>query len=153
MAEPRSARILPTVMTIAFGSLLLAGCHLVDQRDFNRNAGAKPALPAGPAVAFHGPPALVTIRFDTPNPDYEATLADGVRRALARKHDVLFTVLTLVPAAPTPDAQVAAESEAATSGRLVAASIVADGAESGQVEQAIRSEPNLKVKEVRVLIH
>ncbi len=151
MAMPHS-RPAGTTMKLAV-LLCLGGCHLVDQQDFDAKAGRKPTPPVVAEQAFHGPPALVTIKFDRPDPDYEAALADGVHRALARKPDVLFTVLTLVPQAPTPDAQFASETQAAASGRLVAASIVADGAEHGQVEQAVRSEPGLTLKEVRVLLH
>jgi len=148
----KASQTLKTVRT-ALAALALAGCHLVDQRDFDAKAGRKPEGPKVAAVPFHGPPALVTIRFDQPDPDYDAVLADGVHRAMARKPDVLFTVLTLVPLAGSPDAQLAAETAAAASGRSIAASIVADGAEPGQVEQAVRSEPNLTLKEVRVIVH
>lgn len=149
MKVPRKIKIVPAILA----ALAAAGCHLVDQRDFDAKAGQKPEGPKVNATPFHGPPALVTIRFDTPDPDYDAVLAEGVHRAMARKPDVLFTVLTLVPLAANPDAQLAAETAAAASGRSIAASIVADGAEPGQVEQAVRSEPNLKLKEVRVLVH
>jgi hypothetical protein len=132
----------------------LAACHLVDQRDFDAHAGDRPKPPPGPVV--HAPPpvpALVTIRYDVPNPPYREALASAVQRALARKHDVIFTVTTLVPPFGNVAGQVAAEEAAAVSGRDVAAAIVADGADPGQVEQAVRQDPAVSVREVHVEVH
>ncbi len=126
-------------------ALAASGCHLVDQRDFDANAGRPPkprVLPPGPPP----PPSLVTIRYTTPDPQYRDALAALVTKALARKQDVLFTVTSVVPEAASPE-------EAATSGREVAQAIVDDGAEAGQVEQAVRLDPGVTVKEVRVNVH
>jgi hypothetical protein len=132
----------------------LAACHLVDQRDFDAHAGDRPKLPAGPAAHVAPPvPALVTIRYDIPDPPYREALAAAVQRALVRKHDVIFTVTTLIPPAGDPDEQAAAEAAAATSGRDVAADIVADGADAGQVEQLVRQDPGVGFKLVRVDVH
>ena len=133
--------------------VLLTGCHLVDQRDFDRHAGDRPVAPVKPGHAAPPVPALVTIRYDTPNPPYQEALAFAVQRALSRKRDVLFTVTSLVPPSGDPNAQVAAEGAAASSGRDVAAAIVADGADTGQVEQAVRQDSQVKVREVRVEVH
>ena len=126
-------------------ALAVSGCHLVDQRDFDANAGRPPkprVLPPGPPP----PPSLVTIRYTTPEPQYRDALAALVTKALARKRDVLFTVTSVVPEAASPE-------EAATSGREVAQAIVDDGAEAGQVEQAVRLDPGVTVKEVTVNVH
>jgi hypothetical protein len=132
----------------------LAACHLVDQRDFDKHAGDRPSLPAGPPARVAPPvPALVTIRYDVPDPPYREALATAVSHALARKHDVIFTVTTLVPPSGGPAEQAAAEGAASVSGRDVAAAIVADGADPGQVEQTVRQEASLKVREVRVDVH
>ncbi len=137
-----SARQIAACLCLA---VVLSGCHLVDQRDFDSAAGQPPtprALPPGAPP----PPALVTIRYTTPEPQYRDALAALVTKALARKRDVLFTVTSVVPAAASPE-------EAAASGREVAQAIVDDGAEAGQVEQAVRLDPGATVKEVRVNVH
>ena len=131
----------------------LGGCHLVDQRDFNKHAGDRPVLPVKRVAAARLVPPLVTIRYDTPDPAYKEVLTDAVQRALSRKRDVLFTVTSLVPPSGDPNAQVAAEGAAAASGRDVAAAIVADGADTGQVEQAVREDAGVTVREVRVDVH
>ena len=133
---------------------VLAGCHLIDQRSFDRTAGRKPTLPAVPARPGPAPvPPLLTVRFDTPDPQYRAALATAVDSARRRKPDVLFSVIVLVPPAGTPAQQVEAAQAARGNGRDVAAAIVADGADIGQVELSARAEPGLTVREVRVYVH
>ncbi len=125
--------------------LVSAGCHLIDQRDFDASAGLRPVppriSPPPPAAA----PTLVTIRYTTAQPQYREALTGAVQRALARKADVLFTVTTLVPGQLTPDTVM--------SGRDVAQTIVDAGAAPGQVEQTVRQQPGLSVKEILVSVH
>ena len=134
--------------------VVLAGCHLVDQRSFDRDAGRRPLPPALPVAAAPAPvPPLLVVRYDTPAPQYRAALATAVDAARRRKPDVLFSVIVLVPPTGTPAEQVAAAEAARGSGRDVAAAIVADGADIGQVELSARAEPGLAVREVRVYVH
>jgi hypothetical protein len=133
--------------------LALAGCHLVDQRDFNPNAGRKPQPPAGPAVKFTGPVPLLTIAYTTPDPPYAAELAVAVKRALAMKPDVLFTIQALVPLAATPEAQAVALQAAAASGHEIGEAIIADGADQGQIELAVRADPSMHMQQIQVFVH
>jgi len=136
--------------------LLLAGCSipLPDQRTFDHNAGAKPTLPRGPALKFPpGPQPLVSIRYTTDDPPYADELATAVKRALAVKANVLFTVQTLVPLASSPEAQQAALTAATPTSREIAEAIVADGADEGQIELLLRADPGVTVKEVRIFVH
>jgi hypothetical protein len=144
---------LPLRLWAALPLAALAGCHLVDQRDFDRRAGRPPVLQAAPPVAFTGPQPLLRIAYDAPDPDYSQALSAAVKRAMAVKPGVLFTVQTLVPLSATPDAQAIAQSAAAATGREIAEAIVADGADAGQVELAVKGEVGLKAKEVRVFVH
>jgi hypothetical protein len=126
-------------------ALSLPACHLVDQRDFNAAAGRKPVPPVVAAKPVPEVPALVTIRYTTPDPPYREALTDAVHKALARKADVLFTVSTIVPRADNPN-------EAAESGREVAQAIVSAGAAPGQVEELVSVEPGATVREVIVKV-
>jgi hypothetical protein len=140
-----TARIPKRAMLAATAGLLaLTGCHLVDQRTFDRHAGAKPQPPAAKVVATHGPQPLLTITYDNPDPDYARPLANAVQRALAVKPDVLFTVQILVPPSGPPDAQARAEIEEA---------MVADGADQGQIEMAVKGDASVKTKDVRIYVH
>jgi hypothetical protein len=132
--------------------LVLSGCHLVDERDFDANAEKPPKLPAPPASA-PGPGALLTLNYADGDPDYATKLAQSVQRALSVKPGVLFTVQTLVPPAATPDAQAASLTAAAGTGREIAEAIAADGADAGQIELAVRADPSVHAKEVRVFVH
>jgi hypothetical protein len=135
------------------GLLVLTGCHLVDQRDFDRHAGTKPQPPPGKAVAARGPEPLLHIVYDNPDPDYARPLAAAVQRAMAVKPDVLFTVQTLVPLAGTPDEQAQVQMAAAAAGREIAEAMVADGADQGQIEMAVKGDAGVKTKEVRIFVH
>ncbi len=128
----------------------LTSCHLIDQRDFDPHAGDPPKPPAA-KLPPPGPGAIVTIKY-AGEPDYAASLAQSVHRALAVKPDVLFTVQTLVPQADTPAAQAAALQDASATGREIAEAIIANGADEGQVEQAVRTDPSLHDKEVQVFV-
>jgi hypothetical protein len=140
-------------VSIAFCLLLsLSGCHLIDERDFNANAEKPPKLPAPPPPPA-GPGALLTLNYADGDPDYATKLAQSVQRALAVKPGVLFTVQTLVPPAATPDAQAASLTEAAGTGREIAEAIAADGADEGQIELAVRADPSVHAKQVRVFVH
>ena len=131
----------------------LAACHLIDQRSFNADAGKPPKLPEAHGQAAPGPGALLTISYGAGEPAYAQALAAAVQHALAVKPNVLFTVQTLVPLAGNADAQAAAMQEATASGREVAESIVADGADPGQIELAVRADPAQKVKVVKLWVH
>ncbi len=132
--------------------LCLAGCYLVDQRTFDAKAGRKPVPPVVAGPPGHAAPALVTIRYTTPDPEYQDVLASAVHRALARKPDALFSVTTMVPPAENADQAADAAQAAAASGREVAQAIVADGASPGQVEQLVNLDPLLSVREVVVKV-
>jgi len=131
----------------------LAGCHLIDQRDFNPSAGLPPKPPVAAATGPAGPGALITISYGSGEPAYAQALADAVQHAMAAKANVLFTVQTLVPLEGNADAQAASLQAATANGREVAESIVADGADPGQIELAVRADPTQKVKLVRVFVH
>jgi hypothetical protein len=128
----------------------LAACHLIDQRTFNPHAGDPPKPPAAKPPR-PGPGAIVTIKY-VGEPNYAASLSQSVRRALALKPNVLFTVQTLVPQVDTPEAQAAALQDASATGREIAEAIISNGADEGQVEQAVRTDPSLHDKEVQVFV-
>jgi hypothetical protein len=133
-------------------ALSLPACHLIDQRDFDSQAGRKPV----PAVATAKPeplvPPLVTIRFTEPDPPYRDALTGAVQKALSRKPDALFTVSTTVPQGASPDEDADLGARAAESGREVAETIVNAGAPAANVEQLISIDPNVKIREVVVRV-
>jgi hypothetical protein len=131
----------------------LPSCKLIDQRTFDPTAGTKPVPPPPPAGKPAGPGALVTIVYTQPEPNYADELAVAVKRALAVKPNVLFTVQTIVPQAATPAAQATALLAAAGAGREIGEAIIADGADQGQIELTVRADAAAHVQEVRVFVH
>ncbi|HTR17383.1 MAG TPA: hypothetical protein VMI52_10160 [Acetobacteraceae bacterium] len=146
--------IRPRVPALLAALSLLAACHLVDQRDFDPNAGKRPVPPAPVAGKAGPPPAppLMTIRFDQGAQDYDDALRVAVDAALRRKRNVLFSVITLVPAQGSPSEQIETARRASELGRQVADAIVADGADIGQVEMAARADPSVAAREVRIYV-
>ena len=130
---------------------LLAGCTLVDQRTFDRNAGKPPVVPPppGPVAA----PPLVTIDFGKPNPDYAGILHQAVQQALARKPTVQFDVVTVVPATGTPAEQVAAATGLTGSARDIARAINADGVDDERIHLAARADAGVGTRQVQVFVH
>lgn len=142
--------------------VLLCGCKLVDQTTFDPGLRARMAQTRGSAAAApdaaptsaparSGPPPLLTIRFEG-SADYELSLRQAVAQALARKPDVRFSVVTIVPQVGSLDDQVAAIGRHGGDARRVASDILADGVDSGQVELGARAEPGVTGHEVRVYV-
>src|SRR4051812_333825 len=78
--------------------LLLAGCKLVDQTTFApspEDKTAAVAAPAPPKVDTRTP--LVTIGYDTPNPNYRDVLHYAVRQAETRAPGVQYDVIGVLP--------------------------------------------------------
>jgi hypothetical protein len=133
-------------------ALSLPACHLVDQRDFNAQAGVPPKHKVVQAKPVPTVPALVTIRYTEPNPPYQEALTNAVHAALARKPDVLFTVATIVPQAPNLAKSADLGAQDAASGREVAQTIVNAGAAPSQVEQIVSIDPSAAYREVVVRV-
>jgi len=133
-------------------ALSLPACHLLDQRDFDAQAGRKPVPTAAVAKLVPQVPPLVTIRFTEPDPPYQDALTDAVRRAIARKPDAMFTVSTTVPQGASPDEDADLGATAAESGRKVAETIVGAGAPAAHVEQLVSIDPNARIREVVVRV-
>jgi hypothetical protein len=145
-------RTMPCPVLFLVMAMSLPACHLVDQRDFNAMAGQKPVRKVAAGKPVPPVPALVTIRYSQPNPPYQEALTNAVHAALARKPDVLFTVSTIVPQAPSPAASADLGAEAAASGRDVAQTIVNAGAAPAQVEQIVSIDPSAAYREVVVRV-
>jgi hypothetical protein len=142
------ARSLPLLLA---ATLLMGGCTLIDQRTFNPRAGLGPVPP--PSTAPAPAPALITVDFEKPDPVYEAQLREAVDQALSRKPNVVFEVVTVVPAAGTPAQQVDAAVSIRADAREVARIITDQGASPDQVHMLARAEPTATGRQVQVYVH
>jgi hypothetical protein len=142
-------RLFPLVL-----ALLSTGCTLIDQRTVARWVGGPRAAPsqADLAEAALPPLPLLVLRFDQPNPDDAATLAEAAEAALARKPDAVFDVITPVPTSAPRDQQDAFVRRGADDARSVADALATAGVPPGQLRLGLRSDPGNPAREVRVYV-
>ena len=134
---------------------LLGGCHVLDQTDVPPSLGgalpevvAKKPPPAPPA----GPPPLLTIHF-APGVYYDEELRQAVTAAQARKPDVTFDVVSVVPLVGDTAAQVAAATSQTGDAAEVARAIQALGVAPTHTDLQARTDPGVIEREVRVYVH
>lgn len=132
-------------LTTTLGTTL-AGCKMIDQTLFapdpepGKEATPLPTATARPA----GATPVMTIRYDTAQPDYRATLAQAVRTVEARRPGVVYDVVAAANAA-----------QAAQAGKDAAAVMAAMkelGVPNNRMHLGARVEPTLSVREVRLYL-
>ena len=150
--QPRSCRMPVLAAATLLALLAAAGCKLIDQRTFDRNADRKPVPVYPPSVAVQPIPPLATVRFGAAPESWQPDLVAIVRQALARKPDVLFTVQTVVPATGSPQDQAGAIASAVKAGgQPVAQTIIGAGATSAQIDMTATTD-QVAAPEVRVTV-
>lgn len=127
--------------------LLLAGCALVDQKTFAPapEARAQPAKPPPAAVRVDSRTPLMTIVFGGPPPDYTELLRYAVHEAQRRDRNVEFDVIAVLP-----DLTQASAGQRDAVG--VMRSMAQFGAPASHLHLALRADPALKSREVRVYV-
>jgi TPR repeat protein len=142
------SRILSSLL---LGGLLLAGCALVDQRTFAPAPEAKaqstaPATAAPPAAVQVDPRApLVTIEFGGPPPQYEELLRYAIRAADNRDRDVQYDVVAMLPKADDAER---GQADAVA----VMRSMMLAGVPAARIHLALRADPTLPARQVRVYV-
>jgi hypothetical protein len=128
---------------VLLAGLALAGCKLVDQTTFAPSPEAPPATPAPPSADPRIP--LLTIGYDTPNPNYQDVLRYAVRAAETRAPGVEYDVYAMLPAGG--DA-----AQAQNSAVEVMRAILADGVPPARVHLGLRTEAASAARQVRVYV-
>ena len=152
-AAPRG-RSWRLALPLLASALLLAGCLPPDFRIIDQRTFWPPQAPTEAEVArAHLPPApLVTIRFDTPDADYTAALADAVTAAESRKPDVEFDVLTPMPTSAPQAEQDQFARQGAEDAQAVLTALGADGVHPDRVHLGYRADPGSPPREVLVYV-
>lgn len=123
--------------------LALAGCHLLDQTDFEPNRTAKPAPPPVPNPETRN--ALVTIDFGKADPDYRAALTAAIKVAEAKRPGTLYDVVAVIP-----------DAAGAVAGRARAAEVMtaieAGGVVAPRIQLGLAIDPGRKIPQVRVYL-
>ncbi len=121
----------------------LAGCHLLDQTDFQPKPHPPPPLPPVPDPETRT--ALVTIDYPKPNPDYHTALATVVRAVEAQRPGSLYDVVAVI-----------ADTAGAAAGQNRAADVMiaieAEGVIPARIQLGLRLEPGRKIPQVRVYL-
>ncbi|CUW46458.1 hypothetical protein ATCC53582_00552 [Novacetimonas hansenii] len=146
---------LPVCVVLASSMFWLGGCTLVGQKTFNRHAGDPPrvVIPPPPPVEVRHVPPLLEIRAGTPPQQWQPDLKTAVAEALARKPNVLFTIVTAIPDALSPDEQASLLSRlVATDAQSVAAEVVHDGAAPAQMEMTGMTDPGVDAPMIRLYV-
>jgi hypothetical protein len=110
-----------------------------------------PAAPRGAGVA--GEAALVTIRFDKPNVNYEGALYTAVKSALDRRPDASFEVVAVSPTGTTPGQQAMAGTTARRNADSVVRSLANMGLPSNRIRVSNITSPGASAQgEVQVFV-
>ena len=123
--------------------LALAGCHLLDQTDFEPKLASKPPPPPVPSLETRA--ALVTIDYSKADPDYRAALATVIQTVETKRPGVLYDVVAVVP-----DAAGAAAGQARAAEVMTA--IEADGVIAPRIQLGVTLDPGRKIPQVRVYL-
>ncbi|WP_051291793.1 hypothetical protein [Acetobacter nitrogenifigens] len=140
-------------LSLTAAALSLPGCKLVDQRTFDHTASRPPKVIVPPPPPGPPPvPPLVEVIAGTPVADWQGPLEAIVKRALARKPNILFRVQALAPPGADADADRATLARLTTNdGQAVANAIVAGGASPAQIEMT--AMPNSGVASPRIRVY
>jgi len=131
---------------------LLAGCKLVDQTTF----GGKPEKPPPDMLTQAlrpGPPLpLVTIVFNGGEVAYVDELRLAVQMAEARKPDVQYNLVTVVPAHGDPSDQVKAAEQGKSDAIAVADEMIGLGVDPTRMQMSARTDPGVNARELRIYV-
>jgi hypothetical protein len=123
--------------------LALAGCHLLDQTNFEPKRPAPPALPPVPDPETRKP--LVTIEYTKANPDYASALTTAIQTVEARRPGALYDVVAVV-----------GDYASAPMGRARAADVMttieAAGVIPARIQLGVKLELGRKIPQVRVYL-
>ena len=138
-----SVRPLPRILAC----LLLAGCALIDQNTFAPapEARAQNVAASPPIVVLDGRTPLMTIDYSGPPPQYEEMLRYAVHAAERRDRDVQYDLVAMLP---KPDQAGVGQTEAVG----VMRTMIQAGVAAGRIHLALRADPSLDGRQVRIYV-
>ncbi len=139
-------------LAVVLSGCTLAGCTLIDQNTFRPGAGAAPVIPPAAPVLTQGPlpgPAPLLIIAPQEVATSDPALRQAIAAARARKPDVAFDVIAILPGAPPPDDLAHASIHDAED---VARRLVTLGVPQSRVRLVARPEAAALSRDVRVFV-
>ncbi len=131
-----------TLCAVAAQVLVLPGCHLIDQTDFQPKA---PVVVLRPVPDPETRPALVTIEYTTPTPAFRTALDAAIKAVETRRPGTVYDVVAV--AGGMGDAQ-GARVHAAD----VMTAVEANGVIPARIQLGLTLEPGRTVQQVRVYL-
>jgi hypothetical protein len=141
-------RILPLLLL----ALALPGCKLIDQRTFRPDPVLPDTTNLASAIAPERRIPLVTIRYDTPDPDYGTTVGQAVRAVEAAKPETSYDIVAAVPQRLDQSAQAEETATGNDDAAGVMRALMEDGIPAARLHLALRVDPALSVREVRIYL-
>lgn len=130
----------------------LAGCKLVDQTTFaGAPAAPDPAELARVAMPV-GRPALLTIRYGNPVPDYTGALDAAIAAAERVRPGIAYDVVAAIPPERDPALEVERLAAAGRNAAEVMQRMMALGVPALRIRLGAVSDPAIAMREVRVYI-
>ncbi|MGE5504800.1 MAG: hypothetical protein ACM31L_10290 [Actinomycetota bacterium] len=128
-----------------FGSSLAGRAAAVSPASFDMPMAA-------PRAAVATDAALVTIRFDKPNVNYEPALYTAIKSALDRRPSATFEVVAVAPAGATPGQQAIAASTARRNAETVVRSLTNMNLPANRISVSSTTSPGASTGEVQVFV-
>ncbi|HEY5208731.1 MAG TPA: hypothetical protein VIJ42_04710 [Stellaceae bacterium] len=115
------------------------------------DTAASPPRAAAPTVAGRRP--LVTIRFDRPDVPFEQALYTAISRALDRRPDALFDLVTVSPAAGNAGQVTVNADRAKRNAENVMRSLARMGLPANRLALSAVTSPTVRNGEVQIFVH
>lgn len=131
-----------------FGSSLAS--RAIPSAPLGVTGGAVAPRPAPQGVV--GRRALVTIRFDRPNVDYEQPLFNAIKQALERRPDAVFDVVGVSPQSGSAGRAALDSNAARRNAQQVVRSLADMGLPSDRVSLSTTNAPDARTNEVRIFV-
>ena len=139
-------------LAVAIKNGQLYGSSLAARPGFAPAAYEPGGPTAAPYNAVSSDAALVTIRFDRPNVNYEGALYAAVKSALDRRPDASFDIVAVAPAGATPGEQALNATTAQRNAEQVMRSLNNMGLPAGRVRLSASTTATSRTGEVQVFV-
>ncbi len=137
---------------LLLAALALGGCKLIDQTTFSPAAEAPAPAQLAALPPLQSGPALLSIRYGTPNPQYGDALRTAVVAAEQQRPGAQYDVVAVVPVPRDPVLQLRDLNQGRQDATGVMRAMMALGVPDTRIALGARTDPAITVREVRVYV-
>jgi len=139
-------------LPLLLAGLALAGCKLIDQTTFSPQAETPEPAQLAALAPIGDRPALLSIRYSTPDPQYADALRTAVSAAEERRPGAQYDVVAVVPVPKDPALQLRDLNQGRQDATGVMRAMMALGVPDTRIALGARTDPAITVREVRVYV-